>query len=154
MLSAPHIINTDIQEAAVIRLTIPRSQMRELFGPAVGELMTALAAQGVEPVGAVFAHHLKMSPGIFDFELGVKVSAPVKAAGRMTPGQLPSAKVARTVYSGPYEGLPSAWDEFVKWMRANGHEQAESLWEVYSVGPQSTPDSVNWRTELNRPLTN
>ena len=154
MLSAPHIINTDIQEAAVIRLTIPRSKMRELFGPVVGELMTALAAQGVEPVGAVFAHHRKMSPGVFDFELGVKVSAPVKAAGRVTPGQLPSAKVARTVYSGPYEGLPSAWDEFVKWMRANGHEQAESLWEVYSVGPQSTPDPANWRTELNRPLTN
>jgi len=154
MLSAPHIINTDLQEAAVIRLTIQRSKMRELFGAAVGKLRTAPAAQGVEPVGAVFAHHLKMSPDIFDFELGVKVSAPVKAAGRVTPGQLPSAKVARTVYSGPYEGLPSAWDEFVKWMRANGHEQAESLWEVYSVGPQSTPDPANWRTELNRPLTN
>jgi hypothetical protein len=36
MLSAPHIINTDLQEAAVIRLIIPRSKMRELFGPAVG----------------------------------------------------------------------------------------------------------------------
>jgi effector-binding domain-containing protein len=154
MISAPHIVDTETQEAAVIRLTIPRSRMRELFGPAVGELMTALAAQGVAPDGAVFAHHLKMSPDIFDFELGVKVSAPVTAAGRVKPGQLPAAKVARTVYSGPYEGLPSAWDEFVRWMRANGHEQAESLWEVYSVGPQSTPDPANWRTELNRPLTN
>ncbi len=86
--------------------------MMKAFGPAVGELMAALAAQGVEPVGAVFAHHLKMSPDIFDFELGVKVSSPVKAAGRVKPGQLPAVKVARTVYSGPYEGLPSAWDEF------------------------------------------
>jgi uncharacterized protein YndB with AHSA1/START domain len=25
---------------------------------------------------------------------------------------------------------------------------------LYSIGPQSTPDSANWRTELNRPLTN
>src|SRR5688500_5484242 len=92
MISAPHIVDTEIQEAAVIRLTIP-SRMRELFGPAVGELMMALAAQGVEPDGAVFAHHLKMSPDIFDFELGVKVSAPVTAAGRVKPGQLPGAKV-------------------------------------------------------------
>ena len=154
MLAAPEIIMTNVQEAAVIRLTIPRSEMMKVFGPAVGELMAALAAQGMEPVGAVFAHHLKMSPDTFDFELGVKVSAPVKATGRVKPGELPAAKVARTIYHGPYDGLPSAWGEFDKWMRANGHEQAGSLWELYSVGPQSTPDPANWRTELNRPLKN
>ena len=154
MLATPRIIETDVQEAAIIRLTIPRSEMMKVFGPAVGELMAALASQGVEPVGAVFAHHLKMSPDTFDFELGVKVTSPVKASGRVKPGELPAAKVARTIYHGPYEGLPSAWGEFDKWMRANGHEQAGSLWELYSVGPQSTPDPVNWRTELNRPLAN
>jgi len=69
MLAAPEIIMTNVQEAAVIRLTIPRSEMMKVFGPAVGELMAALATQGVEPVGAVFAHHLKMSPDTFDFEL-------------------------------------------------------------------------------------
>jgi len=152
MLSTPQIIQTSVQEAAVIRLTIPRNEMMKVFGPAVGELMAELAAQGVEPVGAVFAHHLRMSPGIFDFELGVKVSAPVKAAGRVEPGQLPAVKVARSVYSGPYEGLPAAWPELDTWMAANGHKQAEDLWEVYSVGPQSTPDPASWRTELNRPL--
>src|ERR1700704_1689302 len=149
MISAPQIIQTDAQEAAVIRLTIPRSEMMKVFGPAVGELMSALAAQGVEPVGAVFAHHLKMSPDLFDFELGVKVSTPVKATGRVKPGELPAAKVARTVYRGPYEGLPAAWAEFNEWMKANGHEQADNLWELYSVGPQSTPDPAGWRTELN-----
>ena len=140
MISTPQIIQTEAHEAAVIRLTIPRSEMMKVFGPAVGELMAVLASQGVEPVGAVFAHHLKMPPDTFDFELGVKVAAPVKATGRVKPGQLPAAKVARTVYSGPYEGLPAAWGEFVTWMKANGHEQAENLWEVYSIGPQSTPD--------------
>src|SRR6516225_3385885 len=140
MLATPEVITTDIQEAAVIRLTIPRSDMMKAFGPAVGELMAALAAQGVEPVGAVFAHHLKMSPDVFDFELGVKVSAPVKATGRVKRGELPAAKVARTVHIGPYEGLPAAWSEFDKWIKANGHEQAADLWELYSIGPQSKPD--------------
>jgi effector-binding domain-containing protein len=152
MLATPQILETSAQQAAVIHLTVPRSEMMSVFGPAIGELMSALAAQGVEPVGAVFAHHLKMSPGVFDFELGVKTSGPVKAAGRVKPGQLPAAKVARTVYSGPYEGLPSAWGEFNAWMKENGLTQAEDLWELYSVGPQSTPDPANWRTELNRPL--
>src|SRR3977135_826602 len=109
MIAAPEIMMTDAQEAAVIRLTIPRSEMMKVFGPAVGELMAVLAAQGVEPVGAVFAPHLKIPPDTFDFELGVKVAAPVKVAGRVKLGQVPAAKVARTVYSGPYEGLPAAW---------------------------------------------
>src|SRR3954468_11322355 len=102
MLATPQIIKTDVQPAAIIHLTVPRSEMMKVFGPAVGELMTALAAQGVEPIGAVFAHHLKMSPDNFDFELGVKVAASVKPARRVKPGQLPASKVARTVYSGPY----------------------------------------------------
>ena len=152
MLATPQIIETKVQEAAVIHLTVPRSQMMKVFGPAVAELMAVLAAQGVDPIGAVFAHHLKMSPDTFDFELGVRVAAPVKASGRVKPGHLPAVKVARTVYSGPYEGLPSAWGEFNNWMKANGLRQAENLWEVYSVGPQSNPDPANWRTELNRPL--
>ena len=92
MLSAPQIIQTTAQTAAVIHLTAPRREMMAVFGPAVGELMGVLAAQGVEPVGAVFAHHIKMSPEIFDFELGVKVSAPVKATGRVKPGELPASK--------------------------------------------------------------
>ena len=154
MLTAPQIIRTEVQHAAIIHLTIPRNEMRKVFGPAAGELMAALAGQKAAPVGAVFAHHLKMSESTFDFELGVKVSAPVKAIGRVTPGHLPAARVARTVYSGPYEGLPAAWGEFDKWMSTNGYEQGENLWELYLVGPQSTPDPANWRTELNRPIKN
>ena len=69
MLATPQIIQTTAQTAAIIHLTVPRNEMMKVFGPAVAELMAALAAQGVEPVGAVFAHHLKMSPDIFDFEL-------------------------------------------------------------------------------------
>ena len=152
MISAPQIVTTERHEAAVIHLTIPRSEMMKAFGPAIGELMNALNAQGIEPIGAVFAHHLKMSSDMFDFELGVKVSAPVKAAGRMKPGALPAVKVARSIYSGPYEGLPAAWAEFDTWMKANGCDKAADLWEVYSIGPQSGPDPKTWQTELNRPL--
>ena len=152
MISTPQIVQTSMQEAAVIRMTIARSEMMKLFGPAVAELMAELQAQGVEPIGSVFAHHFRITQTTFDFELGVKVSAPVRANGRVKRGELPAASVARTIYSGSYEGLPAAWGEFTKWMEANGLKQAEDLWEVYSVGPQSSPDAADWRTELNRPL--
>lgn len=152
MLSTPQILTTEAQEAAVIHLTIPRAEMMSAFGPAAGELLGVLAEQKIEPIGAIFAHHFRITADTFDFELGIKVNAPVKPAGRVKPGQLPARKVARTVYTGPYEGLPGAWDEFDKWMTAQGCKQDVSLWELYSVGPQSMPDPKGWQTELNRPL--
>lgn len=152
MLDTPKIVETAELAAAVIHLTVARGEMPSVFGPAVSELLTTLGNQGIEPVGGIFAHHLKLSADSFDFELGIQVTSPVEPAGRVKPGCLPATKVARTVYTGPYEGLPSAWHEFEGWMSANGHERAAELWELYAVGPQSTPDPAQWRTELNRPL--
>jgi effector-binding domain-containing protein len=89
---------------------------------------------------------------VFDFEIGVPVKTPVSPVGRVQAGQLPAATVARTVYQGPYEGLGSAWEEFVAWIAAEGHTPAADLWECYVAGPESNPDPATWRTELNRPL--
>jgi effector-binding domain-containing protein len=152
MLDAPQITQTAAQRTAVIRLTIPREEIRNVMGPGISELMATVAAQGVAPAGPWFSHHLRMDPEVFDFEIGVPVTAPVAPAGRVAPGELPAARVARTVYHGPYEGLPDAWGEFMAWIEAEGLEPAAGLWEVYAVGPESSSEPADWRTELNRPL--
>lgn len=152
MLDTPQITQTSAQSAAIIRLTIPREEMRSVMGPAIGELMATIAAQGIAPVGPLFSHHLTMPSDVFDFEVGVPVAAPVNAAGRVQPGQLPAVKVARTVYHGGYEGLGSAWGEFMGWIAENGHTPGPNLWECYVAGPESSPNPADWRTELNRPL--
>ena len=152
MLDKPQIVQTNSQLAAIIRFTIPRAEIRTVMGPGITELLAAVAAQGMAPAGPVFSHHLRMDPDIFDFEIGVPVTAPVSAAGRVKPGQLPASTVARTVYHGPYEGLGSAWAELGAWIAAEGHTPAPDLWECYVAGPESSPDPAHWRTELNRPL--
>jgi effector-binding domain-containing protein len=93
-----------------------------------------------------------MQPDIFDFEIGVPVNSAVTATGRVKPSQRPAMKVARTIYRGAYEGLPSAWGEFEAWIAAQGHTSAVDLWECYAAGPESSSDPANWRTELTRPL--
>ena len=152
MLDNPKIIETERQPAAVIHLTIPRSEIQNAMGPGHAELMSALQAQGITPTGPWFSHHLRMDPAVFDFEIGVPVISEVKPMGRVQPGQLPAAKVVRTTYHGGYEGLGSAWGEFDKWLKANGHTPADDLWEVYAAGPESGSDPAQWRTELNRPI--
>ena len=153
MLDKPQIVQTEAQLAAIIRFTIPRAEIRNVMGPGIGELMAAIAAQGIAPAGPWFTHHLRMDPDTFDFEIGVPVTAPVTAAGRVQPGQLLATRVARTVFHGEYEGLGAAWGEFDAWIAAEGHTPGADLWECYVAGPESNPDPATWRTELNRPLT-
>lgn len=152
MLDTPQITETAAQETAIIRLTIPRDQIRDVMGPGITEVMAAATAQGVGPAGPWFTHHLRMDPETFDFEIGVPVRAPIKPVGRVTQGQLPAAKVARTVYRGGYEGLGAAWREFDAWIASTGHKGSADLVERYVAGPESNADPSSWRTELTRPL--
>jgi effector-binding domain-containing protein len=152
MLDEPQIVRTSGQPIAVIRLTVPREEIRNVIAPGHGELMAAVGAQGIAPTGPWFTHHLRMDPAVFDFEIGVPVAAPVAPAGRVRASRWPAATVARTVYRGPYEGLPSAWPQFDAWIAAHGHTPAQDLWECYVAGPESSTDPAAWRTELNRPL--
>jgi effector-binding domain-containing protein len=152
MLDTPKIIHTTPQTIAVIHITVPVNQIREVMGPGITELRDAVAAQGIAITGAWFTHHLRMPGEIFDFEIGLPVAKEVTAAGRTQPGVWPAMKLARVIYHGPYEGLPSAWGEFGKWIAANTHQPAAELWEQYVSGPESGNDPAAWRTELNRPL--
>jgi effector-binding domain-containing protein len=153
MIDTPQIVATEARPTAVVRLTVPRHEIQQVMGPAIGEVMAAVAAQGVGPAGPVYSYHFRMDPGVFDFEVGVPVSAPVAPVGRVVASRLPaSSRVARTVYRGPYEGLGPAWGEFNEWVRANGLAPSPSLWECYLSGPESSANPADWRTELNRPL--
>lgn len=152
MLSPVSIVQTEVQPAAVIHITIARDKIQEVMGAAIGEVIAAVQSQDIGPTGPVFAHHFDMSPGVFDFEVGVPVSAPVNPTGRVKPGELPAAKVARTIYTGPYEGLGDAWGDFIDDLEAQGHQLAPNLWECYLTDPVSTADPSKFQTELNRPL--
>lgn len=152
MIETPHLTQSTSWTTAVIRLTIPREEIQNVMGPAIGEVMAAITLQGVAPAGPVFSHHFRMDPGIFDFEVGVPVETPIAPAGRVQPGDLPARAVARTTYRGPYEGLAGAWGEFSAWITASGHAKASDIWECYVRGPESGPDASQWETELNAPL--
>lgn len=144
------VVKTTAQRAAVIHITIPREKIRELMHPAMMEVLEAVKAQGIGPIGPMFSHHFDLKPGIFNFEVGVPVSAAVKPVGRVKASELPAATVVRTVYTGPYEELGEAWGEFMDRLEAEGHKPADEFWEAYVSGPESDPDPSRWRTELNR----
>jgi effector-binding domain-containing protein len=152
MIETPKSVDTPMQLVALLHLETPRSKMQQVMGPAIGEVMAAVKAQGIGPAGPWFAHHLKMTPDTFDLDICVPVSSPISAVGRVKPWQRPALKVVRTLYYGGYEGLAGAWHEFGKWTEAHGYKTGGDLYECYVVGPEATSDSADWRTELSRPV--
>lgn len=152
VLENPHVAQATAQPAAVIRLKIPRAEIREVMGPGYAELIAAVTAQGVGPAGPWYSHHFRMDPEVFDFEIGIPVTAPIRPVGRVVPGERPAGRVCRTVYCGPYEGLGDGWGEFEAWIMGAGHAMAPNLWEIYTTGPESASDPAGFRTELNRPI--
>jgi effector-binding domain-containing protein len=152
MIDTPEIVQTEAAHTAIIRLNVPRSEIQNVMGPAVGEVFAAIAAQGLAPTGPLFSHHFRVDPAFFDFEIGVPVATPISASGRVQPGNLPAVRVARTNYRGPYEGLAGAWSEFGAWVTSQSLAVAGNVWESYAVGPETSPDPTQWRTELNKPL--
>lgn len=152
MLSPFTVLQTEAQPAAVIHVTCSNDEIQTVMGPAIAEVIAAARSQGVGPAGPVFAHHFDMTPGIFNFEVGVPVSAALRPVGRAKPGELPAAKVVRTLYTGPYEGLGQAWSKFMDQIEAAGHQPAPNLWERYITDPNRTDDDSKFETELNRPI--
>jgi len=152
MIDSPQVTQSVEQPAAVLHLTIPRAEIRTVMGPGYREVMDAVKAQGMKPAGPWFTHHLRTEPDIWDFEIGVPVTRPIAPAGRVKPGTLPAARVARTIYHGSYEGLGEGWGQLMSWIETAGHTPGPDFWEVYSLGPEGNPDPGTWRTELNRPL--
>jgi effector-binding domain-containing protein len=152
MIDTPTVLQTTPQLTATLHITVPRDEIQNVMGPAIQELLALMAAQGATPNGPWFTHHFARPTEVFDFDICMPVETPVVAEGRMVPGEWPAMKVARTVYSGPFEGLGEAWGEFAEWIDASGLTPASDFWERYLVGPEATDDSTAWRTELNRPL--
>lgn len=152
MIEPLRIFQTTPQVTAFIPLTIPRKDMRKVMGPGLAELRAAVAGQNIAVTGPWFTHHLRNPDENFDFEICLPVAAPVAPVGRVQPGLWPAMTIAQTTYHGGYEGLGSAWGDFMAAINASGHQTAEGFWECYVVGPDADADPAEWRTILSKPL--
>ncbi len=152
MIDEPYVLTTQPRRAAVIRVTVPHAQIREVMVPGLTELRTTLGDQDIKPTGPWYTHHLRLAPDTFDFEIGLPSDEAVFPTGRVRGGVFLGGKVARTIFHGDYPGLVGAWGELDSWISSRGLKPAADLWEVYLVGPEADPDPAKWRTELSRPL--
>lgn len=149
MITPPEVITTKEIITAVIPLVIPGRDMPKYMDPAIQEVIKAITSQGANMTGLMFSFHRRRPSDTFDFEIGFPVSKAIKPEGRVINSKLPSVKIVRSVYQGPYEGLAQAWPALQKWVRSNGHGETGRFWESYLNNPNEVKSPNDYRTELN-----
>ncbi len=93
---------------------------------------------------------------VSDLETDMAAGAPVvsvtETTGEIGELELAGGKVASAVYTGPYNGMPDAWNKFMKAILAQGEKTVEPCWEEYLADPSNEPDDTKWRTLMVQPL--
>ena len=157
MIDRPKVIQFQGRPAAVVRLEIPRDELKTEMAPAINEVLGGSCRARSVSAGPLFAHHLTQSNERFDLEVGFPVAEAINEAGRVQSSRLPGGVIAHSCHIGPYEELFSAWREFDEWFRSDeaakmNLKKGATLFEVYATGPETTENSNEWRTELYQTL--
>ncbi len=135
------------QDTAVVHASCGLEEIGEVLSGIFSEVMAHILASGVQPAGGAFGRYEPVQAG-FRVEAGFTVTAPVVAAGRVEPGELPGGEAATCLHVGPYEGVAEAYEAVESWMREQGREASGPAWEVYLTGPEAQPP----QTEVFFPL--
>lgn len=128
-------IEMERQDTAVVRGTVAMDQVPQWLGGAFGEVMAALAAQGIEPAGPPFGCYLPGEAGLV-VEAGVPVTRPVQPTGRVERGETPGGWTLLVLHRGPYDEVPAAYAAAEEWMAGNDWEASGPPWEAYLDGPE------------------
>jgi effector-binding domain-containing protein len=151
-MAVPELIELDPSPAAVVRETVPVSDLSDFFGRALGAVAATVAGQGVELVGEPFAFYAGAPTDVVEVAAGFRVSAAFEPAGDVVPMELPGGPAVTMVYVGPYDSMDEAYHEMHRWMAAKGLTPAGHMWESYLTDPGEEPDPSAWRTKIVWPV--
>jgi effector-binding domain-containing protein len=141
------------QPTAVVRATIPVSQIPAFLGRAYVEVMQALRVHGIAPAGPPFAYYLGMPTATVEMEAGFPVATPCGEYGDVVPSELPGGSIASTMHVGPYERMVETYNALMQWMTEHELAPGQSMWEIYLSDPRQEPDSSKWETQVFWPVT-
>ena len=86
-----------------------------------------------------------------DIEIGFPVSRVLPDKAEVQTSEIPAGKHATCLYTGPYEGLPPAYEALTAWIQAHGYEPTGVAYEHYLNDPATTlPEAL--QTQIAFPL--
>ncbi len=128
-----------IQLALTIRTITRLQDLPKVMEKSLRKIKEHLAKFEEEPTGPPFAAYYDMSMDSFDVEIGFPVSRAFAETGNIQTSVIPGGKIASCTHTGPYTGISKAYQFLSNWVKENGYETKEVVYEIYFNDPAVTP---------------
>jgi effector-binding domain-containing protein len=138
------IVTTEARPTAVVARSTTWADFPSVWRGMLDEVYAFLRQGGVAQKGHNVMLYRDDVPNV---EVGVEVTGPFPASGRVVPSVLPAGAAAMTVHRGPYAGLDRAHRAVRDWCGAHGHVLSGLRWEVYGdwhEDPAELETEVYW----------
>lgn len=158
-MSSYQIEQRPAQPYVAIRIEVPGPDIGRECPPLIGEVMGWLQSQGLQADGPPIFRYLAFGERE-TIDVGWPVATlPAKPSGRVRADTLPAGRHASVLYTGPYDGLPGAAQEFMGAMERdkvplavedlpNGGRRWGAFVEWYVTDPMAEPDPKKWQTRM------
>ncbi|MGI9585622.1 MAG: GyrI-like domain-containing protein [Acidimicrobiia bacterium] len=134
-----------------IRKHTTRNDIGMNIGAALGELIGALAGQGLSASGAPFVvYHAVIEDDVAgDIEVCLPVDSHVDPVGDVYSRALEGGAMATAIHKGPYPELRATYQELMAWIPEHGYEIAGPPREFYLNDPRTVaPEGLLTRVEF------
>ena len=137
------IINQPLQPTLAIRTTTSIKELPNELGKAYGAIGQYLAELGEQPTGAPYAAYFTFSMESMDIEIGFPVSGPLPGKDEIESSEIPAGKVARCLYTGPYNKIEPAYNALTAFIEEQDYESTGVAYEFYLNDPgEVTPEEL------------
>ncbi len=140
------IIRKESVQTLSIRLFTSASKIPEVLGSIYGEIARLVERKGLPFTGMPFVIYYNMDMENLDLEAGFPVGGSLEAEGRVKPSKLPAGEMATALHTGPYDTLEATYNELTAFVKEQGRETEEFMYEEYLNSPEEVkPEELQTR---------
>jgi effector-binding domain-containing protein len=129
------LVDQPAQPSLSIRTTTSIKELPNELGRAYGAIGQYMGEIGAQPAGAPYAAYFTFEMESMDIEIGFPVASSLPGSGEIQSTEIPAGKVARTVYTGPYNKIEPAYNALTAYAEEQGYEPTGVAYEFYLNDP-------------------
>ncbi|MFL5049309.1 MAG: GyrI-like domain-containing protein [Xanthobacteraceae bacterium] len=143
------IVTVERQLTAVVESKVPMAEIPQAERSARTKLDAAVRSLDVGPLGQTFTLWRPPTDGRLDMQPGIVVSRAFAPLREVVPSALPAGRTAHLLLTGPYDGIPGAWNRLFAWCAGERLTLAGTNWQIYG---DENDDPAKLTTSMYAPL--
>ncbi|MFL6931449.1 MAG: GyrI-like domain-containing protein [Xanthobacteraceae bacterium] len=143
------IVTVERQLTAVVESKVPMAEIPQAERSARTKLDAAVRSLDMGPLGQTFTLWRPPTDGRLDMQPGIVVSRAFAPLREVVPSALPAGRTAHLLLTGPYDGIPGAWNRLFAWCAGERLTLAGTNWQIYG---DENDDPAKLTTSMYAPL--